>query len=84
MARTFKDQPKHLSLVPKRKVEVLSLNYIREKIPRYAKHESFLDEDSCPICCEPTSDVNGVPYCDSCGWSTVEDLVDAMDRYEAA
>ncbi len=84
MARTFKDYPDQVISIKRKKKEVYTQNYLRAKNPRFAKHDSMSDEEICPRCGENLEYVNGVPFCDSCGWSTVEDVVDEMDRNEAA
>lgn len=84
MARTYKDHPDQIVLIKRKKKEVYTQKYLRGKNPRFAKHDSLPDDEMCPRCGENLEYVNGVPFCDSCGWSTVEDVVDEMDRNEAA
>lgn len=84
MARTFKDQPEKVVSITRKKKEVCTQKFLREQHPRMAKHDSSPDDDICPRCGENLEYVNGVPFCDSCGWSTVEDVVDEMDRNDAA
>jgi hypothetical protein len=84
MARTFKDQPEQVISIKRKKKEVCTKDFLRSKNPRMAKHDSSSDEDICLRCGENLEYVNGVPFCDSCGWSTVEDVVDEMDRNDAA
>lgn len=83
MSRTYKDGP----VAKKRRPRNLpfSRSYLRTMNPRRRDFEiEESDCTACPMCDSELNFVNGVPFCDSCGWGTVESLIDEMDIDDAA